>query len=522
MNKNKFKKIAALACTAALTGVLAFSLTACGDNNDNTGDGGDGTNTTQGALQLNKTSLTVKVGASDTVQVTSATTTGITWSSSDPTVATVKAGGNGGKVCTVTGLKEGTATVTAKAGDYEITCSVTVTAAGDVGGNDDLGDPVDIPFNANQIDGWSYWSADSVGESDISISKMCVYEAGEKTEVHVTYTANGGPSDALQLRLNNKYSGVVHDLSLTVVSPVEGKTIVVNGQEVELTEGENSVEVKGFTNQAISIQFGYGAKWDPTFITGSNLEFVFKDIVITSTAEQLSTPSFTYDSATKKITITDSNTSSKVGSYQLGLFESATATSPKATVTVTNGGTVDLTGVSGGKYVAKIRAVGANNNIINSEWSEGSQEITVEGNNVSITPESTDGWYYWTDGSVGENNYIDENNVIHIFNLNAPQNPYSFQLKKDLNGKTITGIKLTVHAAQGGYIAFGTADNGSTQEVEVAANTDVPIDLTGLNYTGTFVICFANNVSNWANPPAPLAPLGGDITLSITEITYKS
>ncbi len=520
MNKNKFKKIAALACTAALTGVLAFSLTACGDNNDNTGDGGDGTNTTQGALQLNKTSLTVKVGESDTVQVTSATTSGITWTSSDPTVATVKAGGNGGKVCTVTGVKEGTVTVTAKSGDYEITCSVTVTAAGDVGGGDDLGEPVDIPFDAGQPTGWSHWVS---AESDISLSKMCVYEAGEKTEVHVTYSANGGPVDGLQLRLNNKYTGVLHDLSITIVSPVEAK-IIVNGEIVELVKGENAVEVEGFSNQALYVQFGYGAQWDPNLVIGSNLEFVFKNIVITSNATEIAAPSFTYDAATETVAITDTNNSAKVGSYQLGFFESETATEPKTTVTVTDGGKVDLTAVSGGQYVVRIRAMGKDANVFNSDWSEGTQQITVAGSNVSITTTSTDGWYYWTEGSVGSV-YKDGDGDIHINNLNASANSYSFQLQLNLT-KAMTGIKMTVHAENStqeagakSYIAFGQpAPVGSVQEKEVAYGEDVEINLTGLNITGTLVICFGNNISAWSG--SSVSCLGGNITLSNIEITY--
>lgn len=50
----------------------------------------------------------------------------VTWSSSDPTIASVAADGN--KV-TVKGLKVGTATITAKIGDVTATCEVTVDFA---------------------------------------------------------------------------------------------------------------------------------------------------------------------------------------------------------------------------------------------------------------------------------------------------------------------------------------------------------------------------------------------------------
>ena len=125
MKKDKIKKIAAFAVAAALTGVMAFSLTAC---NDDKGGNGGGTGTEQGAITLNKTTATVKAGETTQIQVTSSTTEVVTWTSSNPNVAAVQANGNSGKLATVTGVAEGTATIKAKAGSYEATCTVTVTA----------------------------------------------------------------------------------------------------------------------------------------------------------------------------------------------------------------------------------------------------------------------------------------------------------------------------------------------------------------------------------------------------------
>ena len=78
-------------------------------------------------VSLNKTSLSLKVGASDTlkatVKPTNATTKDVTWESSNKAVATV----NNGKV---TAVKEGTATitVTTKDGNKKAECKVTVKA----------------------------------------------------------------------------------------------------------------------------------------------------------------------------------------------------------------------------------------------------------------------------------------------------------------------------------------------------------------------------------------------------------
>ena len=75
------------------------------------------------SIELNITTLTLKKGKSETLSVTvkpdDATDKTVTWSSSDASVATVSDG-------TVTAVKEGTAIITAKAGDKEATCFVTV------------------------------------------------------------------------------------------------------------------------------------------------------------------------------------------------------------------------------------------------------------------------------------------------------------------------------------------------------------------------------------------------------------
>jgi len=75
------------------------------------------------SISLSKEELTLKEGDSETITATvkpdDATDKTVTWTSSDPSVATV----DGGKIEAV---KEGTATVTAKAGDKTATCKVTI------------------------------------------------------------------------------------------------------------------------------------------------------------------------------------------------------------------------------------------------------------------------------------------------------------------------------------------------------------------------------------------------------------
>ena len=77
------------------------------------------------SVTLNKTELTLKEGESETLTATvkpdNATDKTVTWSTSDASIATVDANGK------VTAVKEGTATITAKAGDKSATCKVTVS-----------------------------------------------------------------------------------------------------------------------------------------------------------------------------------------------------------------------------------------------------------------------------------------------------------------------------------------------------------------------------------------------------------
>lgn len=112
------------------------------------------------SVSLNNTDLKLKVGASETLTATvlpnDATDKTVTWRTSDASVASVD---NNGKVIAV---KEGSANVTAKAGEKSATCTVTVQAASDT-----IPDgAVDLGIEVTNWEGRTYtlcWSDRNIG-----------------------------------------------------------------------------------------------------------------------------------------------------------------------------------------------------------------------------------------------------------------------------------------------------------------------------------------------------------------------
>lgn len=82
-------------------------------------------------ISLNRAVLALDVDEKAALKVNEETEETCSWSSSNPTVATVSDSGE------VTALAAGNAVITAKVGDAEATCSVTVKAAGDSTAPDD-------------------------------------------------------------------------------------------------------------------------------------------------------------------------------------------------------------------------------------------------------------------------------------------------------------------------------------------------------------------------------------------------
>lgn len=111
------------------------------------------------SVSLNKTELSLKEGESETLTATispsDATDNTVTWSTSDASIATVSNG-------KVTAVKEGSAYVTARAGEKSATCTVTVQSASDT-----IPDgAVDLGIEVTNWEGRTYtlcWSDRNIG-----------------------------------------------------------------------------------------------------------------------------------------------------------------------------------------------------------------------------------------------------------------------------------------------------------------------------------------------------------------------
>lgn len=110
--------------TVAAGTKVTINLTASWSDGAGGSDTAEGTyevTITEPAFALDKETLSLPVGRSETLTATGASAGTVSWKSDKEDVATVDANGK------VTAVKEGTATITAKVGDKTATCAVTVT-----------------------------------------------------------------------------------------------------------------------------------------------------------------------------------------------------------------------------------------------------------------------------------------------------------------------------------------------------------------------------------------------------------
>ena len=200
-------------------------------------------------VSLNKSSMTLTEGGSETLTATvapsNATNTGVSWSSSNTGVATV----NGGQV---TAVKAGTATITVTTadGNKTATCSVTVEAKkvavtgvkldsetlelteGETGTLTATVEPADA---TNKTVNWSTSSAEVATVADGVVTAVA-----PGTATIIVTTADGGKTVTCNVTVNPK------------PVPVEGVSVEV--ETVEIAEGETAAIVVTVTPEDASVK----------------------------------------------------------------------------------------------------------------------------------------------------------------------------------------------------------------------------------------------------------------------------
>ncbi len=200
-------------------------------------------------VSLNKSSMTLTEGGSETLTATvapsNATNTGVSWSSSNTGVATV----NGGQV---TAVKAGTATITVTTSDggKTATCSVTVEAKkvavtgvkldsetlelteGETGTLTATVEPADA---TNKTVNWSTSSAEVATVADGVVTAVA-----PGTATIIVTTADGGKTVTCNVTVNPK------------PVPVEGVSVEV--ETVEIAEGETAAIVVTVTPEDASVK----------------------------------------------------------------------------------------------------------------------------------------------------------------------------------------------------------------------------------------------------------------------------
>lgn len=194
-------------------------------------------------VTLNPTTLELEVGETGTVAATvapeNATDKTVTWSSDKTDIVTVDSTGK------VTAVKEGTTTITAKAGEKTATCTVTVKAKGtvsvtgvtvnpatvklDVGKTTVLGVTI-TPENATEK-GVTWKSSD---ESKATVdAKGCVTAKAEGTVTITATTKDGSKTASCTVTISKSYDPKTDTTKLLKDKSGNQIYVLVNGQYVE-------------------------------------------------------------------------------------------------------------------------------------------------------------------------------------------------------------------------------------------------------------------------------------------------
>lgn len=192
------------------------------------------------SITLDKTAIELEVGGTAkltaTVAPEEATDKTVTWTTSDEAIATVADG-------TVTAVKAGTATITAKAGDKTVTCTVTVKAKKDDTGNQ--GDDSNKPVAVTGITLDATTAELKIGETKKVVATVAPDNATDKT---VTWASS-----------DEKVATVTADGTVTAVAPGKATITATAGDKkatCEITVKYANLESIKVTPTSSKIAYG--------------------------------------------------------------------------------------------------------------------------------------------------------------------------------------------------------------------------------------------------------------------------
>ena len=194
-------------------------------------------------ISINKTTLELEVEKTETLTATvkpeNATNKTVNWESSDAAVATVD---NTGKV---TAVKEGTATITAKAGDKTATCAVTIKAKGTVNVESITVNPATVTLEIgkttvlgvtfkpeNVTDKTVTWKSSDESKATVD-AKGCVTAKADGTVTITATTKDGNKTATCTVTIPKSYDPKTDTTKVLKDKSGNQMYVLVNGQYVE-------------------------------------------------------------------------------------------------------------------------------------------------------------------------------------------------------------------------------------------------------------------------------------------------
>ena len=199
-------------------------------------------------VSLNKNSTSIEVGGAETLEAavapSNATNQGVSWSTSNSSIATVSNG-------VVRGVAEGSATITVTTSDggYTATCSVTITAASGGGGQSEGTETGSVTAVSGVLDGWTPSGTGSYADGSVKF--------------------DGGGDNVYKVDIfSGDVSSGMTSLTVTINGKINGTPTAANSYKVEALDSSGNVLASDVKTGSDIVTTSYG---DTVFTIDSGL-----------------------------------------------------------------------------------------------------------------------------------------------------------------------------------------------------------------------------------------------------------